>query len=279
MKPAHQIVIIFLIVQILAIFTGSVIMADQNNNPYVNQFYVKNTDGFEASFFYLGAVLFGAFIMVLLIRHVKNLKIFFILEFLVLSSASSVVFYSLGRIFLNYEIAMTIGVALGLSLGLLKFFIQSLKNISATLSSAGAGAILGASIGFYPAVLFMVLLSIYDYIAVFKTKHMVEMANYMKDKNLAFTVTAKTYLPETKKESRIDLGTGDLIAPAFVSVASFELGHYAPLFIIFGSAVSLFLFLKFALKRRMVLPALPPLTAGCILSILIWYVALLMRLV
>ncbi|MBI5051589.1 hypothetical protein HZC08_02405 [Candidatus Micrarchaeota archaeon] len=206
--------------------------------------------------------------------------IFFrVIEFLMISVSSSIVFYSLIRVFYGFELSMFVGVVAGIGLAIVKLLEERAKNVAAVLATAGVGAIFGSSLGVYVSLLFLVLLSIYDYIAVFKTKHMVEMANYMVKNELAFTVTARRYIPERKKEARIDLGTGDLIAPIFVAVSSFELGHYAPVFVVAGSTITLIVFLRLALKGKVVLPALPPLALGCIISLLVWYAAVLVRII
>src|SRR3989338_4603794 len=82
-----------------------------------------------------------------------------------------------------------------------------LRNAASIIAIIGAGALLGVSLGVVPVIVFVILLSAYDFIAVFKTKHMVTLAKAMTKKNLAFTIALPT------KEHKFELGTGDLVVP------------------------------------------------------------------
>jgi presenilin-like A22 family membrane protease len=75
------------------------------------------------------------------------------------------------------------------------------------------GALLGVSIGVLPVIVFLILLAAYDYIAVFKTKHMVTMAKAVAKKNLSFTFALPT------QKHQFELGTGDLVMPLVFSVS------------------------------------------------------------
>ncbi|HID73156.1 TPA: hypothetical protein EYP38_04390, partial [Candidatus Micrarchaeota archaeon] len=210
----------------------------------------------------------GAAGMILAIRLLKLPAIFRILEFMLLAGAASIVFYSFLRLAFGFEISMLGGILLGLALSVAKYFRPSLKNAAVILATAGVGVVFGVSLGLVPLILFLVLLSIYDYSAVFFTKHMVELADYIVKKDLAFTVTAKETLPG-REERRIDLGTGDLIAPIILEVSTLAYNPVATVFVFVGALVSMGLFLSMVWKRKMVLPALPPIVAGMIVFLLI----------
>jgi presenilin-like A22 family membrane protease len=165
------------------------------------------------------------------------------------------------------------GILLGILFAIAKFFFPSIKNIATILATAGVGVVFGISLGVVPVIILLLLLSIYDYIAVFKTRHMVEMANFMMKKELSFTVTARTYIPALKKEARIDLGSGDIIAPIMFEVSALHLSPLASLLVFVGAVSSLSLFLFLAYRKRMVLPALPPITFGMILLFLVGHIA------
>jgi presenilin-like A22 family membrane protease len=140
------------------------------------------------------------------------------------------------------------------------------------MATAGVGVIFGISLGLTPLILFLIFLSVYDFISVFKTKHMVEMADFIVSKEMAFTVTAKAP-PKApgQKEQRIDLGTGDMIAPIMLEVAVLPLSPIATIFVFVGAVVSLGIFLSLVWKKKMVLPALPPIVLGMILSLAIGF--------
>ena len=109
-----------------------------------------------------------------------------------------------------------------------------LRNFSSVLATAGAGSVMGISLGVVPVAVFIVLLSVYDFIAVFKTKHMVTLAKAITKKNLSFTYALPT------KEHTFELGTGDMVVPLVFSVAllnAFKVGHAYPLYLVPSVAV------------------------------------------
>jgi len=55
------------------------------------------------------------------------------------------------------------------------------QNIAAMISGAGVGALLGASFGIVPSLLFLIILCVYDFVSVFITKHMITLAKIDKD--------------------------------------------------------------------------------------------------
>lgn len=260
----------FVIAQIIGTYTGAVLLFDMKENPFVQAFVITEQpqDPLNAVYFVAYALAGAAFLM-FVIRFVRSELFFRLMEFALISTASSLVFYAILRVWLPYGESMLYGIILALALAVLKFFVQSVKNIAAILATAGAGAIFGSSFSLPVAVLFLILLSVYDYIAVLKTKHMVEMAKFIIQKELVFTITSRKYVPEVKKEARIDLGTGDLIAPIIVEVAAFSINPLISVVVGIGALVSLGAFLFLVWRKGLVLPALPPITAGVIVSLLV----------
>lgn len=264
----------FMIAQALGIYTGTVILKDVNANPYVSGLVVTS-DASEPmnALLFIGYILAGAVIMVFLIRKMGVFPIIFIaMEFMLISTSSSIVFYAFFRNVLGYGESTLAGILVGLAFAAAKHFRPQLKNAAAILATAGVGVIFGISLGLFPLILFLVLLSIYDFLSVFATKHMVEMANFIIKKDLAFTVTARA--PPSKpgeKEMRIDLGTGDMIAPIMLEVSALTLSPVASAFVFVGAVISLGLFLTLVWKKKMVLPALPPIVLGMIVFLLLGF--------
>lgn len=269
-----MIIIFFVIAQLLGIYVGSVIIKDVNSNPYVSSMVVTSdaNDASNAIVFML-YILLGAVMMIVLIKFKLPAIILRVMEFLLIASASSIVFYAFFRIFTGYDISTTAGIIFGLVFSGVRIALPYLKNAAAILATAGVGVIFGISLGVLPALVFLILLAIYDFLAVFITKHMVEMAKFVVEKDLAFTITAKS--PSAvpgKKEDRIDLGTGDMIAPIMLEVSVLSWNPIAALFVFVGASVSLLLFLNLVWKKKMVLPALPPIVAGMIVALVIGFV-------
>jgi presenilin-like A22 family membrane protease len=264
----------FAIAQVLGIFTGAVILRDFTENPYVSSLVVT-TDSDEPlnAFLFIGYILAGAAVMILMIRKLKFMPIvFMVMEFVLISTSSSIVFYAILRSFMGLEESTLAGIVLALIFAGMKTRLPQLKNAAAIMATAGVGVIFGISLGLIPLILFLILLSVYDFLSVFATKHMVEMANFIVKKDLAFTVTARAPPPRPgEKEQRIDLGTGDMIAPIMLEVSALAISPLASIFVFVGAVLSLGLFLTLVWKKKMVLPALPPIVLGMIAFLLLGF--------
>ncbi len=201
-------------------------------------------------------ILFTAVILII-IRFVKGGLLFKAFEALAVFASSWIVF----TVFIP-DFAFIFAVLLVLLRSIIRENIW-LRNFSSTVSVAGVGAIIGVSLGLLPILVFIILLSIYDIIAVFGTKHMVVMAKAMTKQNLSFTYA----LPS--KKHQFELGTGDMVIPLAFSVSvlhqNFALGFpnyfVTPSLILIGSLVGLILTLEYANRNiGKALPALPPQT-------------------
>ncbi len=110
-------------------------------------------------------------------------------------------------------------ILIGLALVLLrnKFFENvSLRNVVTVLLASYVGALIGTGLGVFPILLFIILLAVYDFIAVFKTKHMITLAKGITKQNLAFTVAMPT------PKHQFELGTGDLALPLVFAVSTMK---------------------------------------------------------
>jgi presenilin-like A22 family membrane protease len=274
MRLIFTLLSIFVIAQLLGVFTGMVILGDVAKNPYVASMVVT-TDAqnpFNALFF-IGYVLVGAAVMIFLIRRFGIRPwVFRLMEFWLIATSSSIVFYAFLRQVAGYDMSTIAAVALGISFGAAKYFRPALKNAAAVMATAGVGVIFGISLGLLPLILFLILLSIYDFLSVFMTKHMVEMAEFVIKKDIAFTVTATAPPPSPGgKEQRIDLGTGDMIAPIMLEVSALSYSPVATAAVFVGAVVSLGLFITLVWRKKMVLPALPPIVLGMVTALFIGF--------
>ena len=290
MKPYLQVALFFAITQLLGIYCGIVLVTGAATNPDIQAMSVAPMPGANNplnALFFIGYIIFGAVMIVFVARHYKGMMLFRLLEIAVIFSASTIVFFAIGLSFLQLDFLYSIvfGTAAAFLLAAAKFFWNEAKNTAAIISSAGVGAIFGFSLGFAPAMIFIILLSIYDYIAVFKTKHMIEMARELSSRQLSFAVTAKdiparkpkekteVYVERAMKEGeRLDLGTGDLSVPAMISVSAYSLGPNGLIYalaVAAGSTLSIYLLLRFVSKQKVFLPALPPICLGGMLALLL----------
>ena len=274
MRLLAQLILFFLAAQLIGTFVAVVLSEDYSANPYVQDLYLKEQGSSESIFdvaLLLGLILLGTLVIILLIKYYKGQLLFLLMEFFLISVTSSVFFYSLFRIGFPYLESMGIGILLGIILAIGKIKYLWLKNPSATIAAGVVGALFGISFSPSLIILFLVFLFIYDYIAVFKTKHMVEMAKFITKKEMPFTITSKVKLPG-KKEQRIDLGTGDLLAPIMLGVSFLSINPLGYYLSFLGGIIGILVIYYILSKKRMFLPALPPIVGAMLVLLGIAYV-------
>jgi len=251
-----QLIIIFLATSSLGIFTAMDLLQEDVHVSIVtdNPQDVENSVGL-----FVWILVFTGFLL-LLILFVRKSWLYWV--FKMLESMAI-----LGASFFVFSAFIASSIALFLAFGLVGIRILFrhniwLRNVSSVLATAGAGAVLGVSLGVFPVLVFLVLLGIYDYIAVFKTKHMITLAKPITKMNLSFTYALPT------KNHKFELGTGDLVMPLIFGISvlneSQSMGTPYPLFIIptilvlTGSLLALLWTLDYAEQRKgKPLPALP----------------------
>lgn len=153
------------------------------------------------------------------------------------------------------------------------------QNLSMILAIAGIGALIGLSLTILSVIIVLIVLSVYDFIAVYKTKHMVRMAKQMMKQRvlLAYIIPQKItgfkgHLKDIKIGGRMFiLGSGDVVMPlvAIASMSRFSLAHalVVMLFAFFGLLLMHLIFTSQKIRRPMA--ALPPIALFTILGILI----------
>jgi presenilin-like A22 family membrane protease len=154
-----------------------------------------------------------------------------------------------------------------------------LNNLLIIFGLAGFGGILGLS--FQPLVIVFLLLvfSIYDFIAVYKTKHMVKMAREMLEAKIIFGLIVSQNVSDFKADLKevepggrfLILGGGDVAFPLLLSASLVPSGIFNPLIVAAFSLIGLFLsFYVFASQKvRQPIPALPPIALFSIIGYLV----------
>lgn len=100
--------------------------------------------------------------------------------------------------------------------------------------AAGVTAILGMSLGILPAIIFLVVLAVYDAISVYKTKHMLKLAEgvtplglpvlFVVPKKGGFrmeSLKGKSILDEGEEREAVFMGLGDSVIPGILVVSAF----------------------------------------------------------
>jgi presenilin-like A22 family membrane protease len=267
MKLYITLLLMFIATQLLGLYTGSYILEDALTNPYVRSMMTIEA-GPTAIPYFIISVLLGAFIFLLLHRlHISLL--FTLLEITVISTTTSIFIYAFIKPVLVATLeSMVVAIGLAILFAILKQFFHKLKNLAAITSSAGAGAVFGFTFGFTNALIFLLILAIYDYVSVYKTKHMITMANEIVKRDMAFTISAEHTYPFGKK-ARLDLGTGDISLPIMAEVSAYAISPVLSAFVLGGAIAGTLFVLYVAWRHKCVLPALPPIAAGIFLFSLI----------
>ncbi len=151
-------------------------------------------------------------------------------------------------------------------------------NILIVLAMAGIGAMFGLSIEPKIIVLLLVILSFYDFIAVYKTKHMVKMAETMIEQGAIMGLIVPSRVSGFQYKAKeahpgkfMIMGGGDIIFPLMLAVSVLETGLAAAIIVaLFAFFGIIFTFTIFVLqKEKKPIPALPPIALFSILGYLI----------
>ncbi len=275
MKQVTSILLLFLSAQLLGLFTGIVLIQAAQIYPEFQDFNVapggESASPYSSAIFLI-YVLVGAAAMVLVIRYYKGVMLFKLVESAAIFIAANIVFYVFLLVF-SVPYDWLIAIILSLGLVIARFFRPGLKNFAAVMASAGIGAVFGFSLDMLPTLIFVAGLSLYDFLAVFWTGHMVYMAKELGKRNLAFSVTATEmeYSRKTRKQepSTLELGTGDMVIPLMLAVSAYKLSFsfFDSAAVVIGASFGLAAVLWYVTTRRTFLPALPPISFFALLAL------------
>jgi len=266
-------IIIFIIVQVIGLYTATYYSSLTDLRIAL---ITDDPDDIINSVFIIVQILVVTGIILLIKRFSKKTSYLRIFEYLALFVGITIVF----DVFFFETLAMYLTVILlfikylmdkskKLSVNLVSWY----NNILLAISIAGAGSIIGLSLGFIPVLVFLILLSIYDIIAVFYTKHMITLAKTFSKTKMALIF----YIPT--KEKTFQLGGGDLVIPLVVASSFyFFLISKLTLFcsLLYVSLVLLSsllgLFLTFYLLKKYKFKAMPALPLQALFMIIVMVV-------
>lgn len=239
-----------------------------------------------------------AIVMLFLFRMHRGPFLFRVIEAVVVVSASFYLFLIIlsslfpGSISYDFAFSFLAGVALIAA----KNKWPVLRNTVAVIASVGVGFVLGLYFNFFAAFVLMALIAMYDYVAVFITKHMVTLGRESVNRNLAFMVgtydvevVPRGYLNEKEAAKMTKLfgktksgalqklmksggvplpsfsalGAGDLAIPLMLEISAYltYLNYFFSLTIILGASFGLMFAMYVSKRYSMALPAIPPLFA------------------
>src|SRR2546422_5982273 len=192
----------------------------------------------------------------------------------------------------NIATVVAFAIAGGLVYVLVKFPEWYVVDAIGMVTAAGVTAIPGISVGPPPAILLLIALAFYDAWAVYRTKHMITLADELTSQRLPILLvipkkagysfreqkSLKGQIAAGEEREAMFIGLGDLIIPGIMSVSAFTfltapgrsiLGLEPNAFVaagtVLGSLVGFFFLMRFVLKGNPQ-AGLPLLNGGALLG-------------
>ncbi len=217
-------------------------------------------------------IVFTAFIL-LIARYRKDFVKYIILFVFFMS-----IYYIFRAFFLiafpSVSFPLSLALAIIAILLLMKYPEWYVVDALGVLMAAGIIAIFGSSLSVPLAVTLLLILAIYDAISVYKTKHMVSLADTVVGESLPLLMVVPkkrhySFLKEKGLEEERDalfMGLGDVIIPGILISASYFSGSFTvAVAAIAGSLAGFFILMGFAAKGNPQ-AGLPCLNGGAIIG-------------
>ncbi|HYT00134.1 MAG TPA: presenilin family intramembrane aspartyl protease PSH [Thermoplasmata archaeon] len=178
---------------------------------------------------------------------------------------------------------------------LMKFPEWYVVDAIGIMTAAGVTAILGISFGIVPAILLLLALAVYDAWAVYRTKHMITLADELTSQRLPILLvipkksgysfrnqkSLKEQVASGEEREAMFVGLGDLIIPGILAVSAFTFsspsGGYLlgilsneliAIATVIGSLIGFLILMRFVLKGNPQ-AGLPLLNGGAVLGFLL----------
>src|SRR5438034_5076987 len=195
----------------------------------------------------------------------------------------------------NVATVLAFTLAAGLVYLLVKFPEWYVVDAIGITTAAGVTAILGISFGTLPAILLLIALAFYDAWAVYRTKHIITLADELTSQRLPILLvnpkkagysfreqkSLKAQVAAGEEREAMFIGLGDLIIPGIMSVSAFTFltapgrsfaglapNAFVALGTVLGSLVGFFFLMRFVLKGNPQ-AGLPLLNGGALLGFLL----------
>jgi presenilin-like A22 family membrane protease len=296
-KPIAAIALTFVSIQILAIaFMYYALSSDDQafqdpSDPMIAVYYIVMLLGFT-----------GLFLLLIKYGFDKALKAVFYVSigfvvFFIASALSALLILDMTAIFVVSVVFAALSVV-----AIWKRPEWYVIDCVGVVMSVGMIALLGLSLSIVPIIILLIALAVYDFISVYKTKHMLTLAEGVSDMGLPLLLVVPKKLPYSYMESNLKLtktagkseekpereaflvGLGDIIIPGLLSASAFWfiddgglifiLGIPSYLMValgtIAGSLVGLILLMRVVMKGNPQ-AGLPLLNAGALLGFFMTY--------
>ncbi len=249
--------------------------------------FVNPSDPFNLVFFFTVLIVFTA--VILLIAKWGKTRL---IQAIFLGSTGLLgiyVFYPLLGYLFQSEVSLGLAVVfMVIIVGLLvKYPEWYVVDISGIITAIGAIAMLGISLTILIVLILLIGMALYDAISVYKTKHMIDLADTLIELKLPIlfvipksrdyslvkeTKGLKEKLKEGEKRDAFFMGVGDIVIPGILAVAAFHNiagdGFLIGLSVIAGTLVGFVALMMFVIKGKPQ-AGLPFLCPGAILGYVI----------
>ncbi|MEW5759273.1 MAG: presenilin family intramembrane aspartyl protease PSH [Candidatus Thermoplasmatota archaeon] len=170
---------------------------------------------------------------VLLMLKLKNERFIQLLILCSIGICIIYVSYPPLSLFLSSNLALCMGFFLAIFLLILLYIHPEwyVVDITGIFLASGICAILGISLGTLPALILLLFLAIYDALAVYKTKHMITLADGVMSmrlpillvipKTLSYSFLTQKSIMEEGERGAMFMGLGDIIIPGTLVISAF----------------------------------------------------------
>lgn len=237
--------------------------------------------------FFFVIILIMTLIILLIAKYWKKQLIQIIILGAIGYTAAYVIFPLFTLIF-NWQISVIIAIVTALIIVVLLFKFPEwyIIDISGIIVGAGAIAIFGISLGVFLVILLLIGLAIYDAISVYKTKHMIDLADTVMDLKLPVllvvpkvrnyslikeTKSLKEKIKSGEERDAFFMGLGDIVMPGILVASVYNNvsnGLLISIAIVIGTLVGFAALMTFVMKGKPQ-AGLPLLCSGAILGYII----------
>jgi len=203
-----------------------------------------------------------------------------------ISYTSFFVFYPLLSFVVSANLALLISVTAAaiLVVALIKYPDWYVIDLTGIVVGVGAIGMFGISLGIFLVIVLLIGLSIYDAISVYKTKHMIDLADAVMELKLPVMLVVpkirkysmlkktkglKEKLEDNEEREAFFLGLGDIVMPGILVVAAFQNiadnGLLVALSVMVGTLIGFAVLMSVVIKGKPQ-AGLPYLCSGAILG-------------
>jgi len=247
----------------------------------------KNPDD-PMNLIYIFLILLVVTGVILLIARFWKKRLIQVFILLAIGYTAAYVFYPLFGLVVTelFSVFLSMATAVILVVMLFKYPEWYVIDICGIIVGAGAIAIFGISLGIFLVIILLIGLAVYDAISVYKTKHMIDLADTVLDLKLPVmlvipkirhyslikeTKSLKEKLKEGDERDAFFMGLGDVVMPGILVVAVYSnINNGLPiaLSVMIGTLIGFMILMIFVMKGKPQ-AGLPSLCGGAIAGYII----------